>query len=214
MKKIILVSTILLLLGKFAYSESRSDSAKKMTITTDTIIGKKIALPVLEGYYKDEITEIDLNSYKGKWIILFFYPADFTFVCPTELKELADYYKDFAASDAEIFSISTDSPYVHRAWKKDNSLLKDVRFPMLSDRGGAFSKYMGVYESRQGIAIRATFIIDPEGYVVAAEYSHESIGRNAGELLRKLDAAIAIRKGGGGYCPAGWVPGKEIIKEK
>lgn len=180
----------------------------------DTVIGREVPLPVLAAYYRGEIRDIDLNDYRGKWIILFFYPADFTFVCPTELKELADYYADFTANGAEVFAISTDSAYVHRAWQKDNALLKEVKYPMLSDRAGAFSRALGVYESAKGTAIRASFIVDPDGIIVAAEYSHDSIGRNAGELLRKLDAAIAIRKGGGGFCPAGWSEGKELIHEK
>ncbi|HOP62114.1 MAG TPA: redoxin domain-containing protein [Spirochaetota bacterium] len=188
--------------------------SKRGTTRPDTIIGRKVYLPVLTAFHKGEIKEIDLKDYRGKWMILFFYPADFTFVCPTELKELSDYYSDFTGAGAEIFAISTDSAYVHRAWQKDNVLLKNVKFPMLSDRSGSFSRAMGVYESSKGTAIRASFIVDPDGVVVAAEYSHESIGRNSGELLRKLDAAIAVRKGGGGFCPAGWTEGSELIHNK
>ena len=163
-------------------------------------------------FITEKLQLLILITYRGKWIILFFYPADFTFVCPTELKEMSDYYSDFKDDGAEIFSISTDSAYVHKAWKKDNDLLKNIKFPMLSDRSGSFSNIMQVYDKNSGTAIRASFIIDPDGIIVAAEYSSDSIGRNAGELLRKFDAAVAVRKGGGGLCPAGWKEGSELIK--
>jgi peroxiredoxin (alkyl hydroperoxide reductase subunit C) len=193
----------------FAAIVSKSGRARP-----DTIIGREIPLPVFTAFHNGEIKDINLRDYRGRWIILFFYPADFTFVCPTELKELADYYPDFTEAGAEVFAISTDSAYVHRAWQKDTPQLKNVKYPMLSDRSGAFSRSLGVYESSTGTAIRASFIVDPDGLIVAADYSHDSIGRNSGELLRKLDAAIAVRKGGGGVCPAGWTEGKELIKEK
>ena len=182
-------------------------------VSGHAIIGKTISWMTLDAYYKGKITRINLADYKGRWIILFFYPSDFTIVCPTELKELAEYYSDFTSNGAEVFSISTDSAYVHRAWQKENALLKEIKFPMLSDRAGILSRSLGVYDELHGTAIRATFIIDPEGRIVAAEFSHDAIGRNAGELLRKLDAAIAISKGGG-LCPAGWTEGAEMLKEQ
>ncbi|HPF07018.1 MAG TPA: peroxiredoxin [Spirochaetota bacterium] len=188
--------------------------SKSGRVRPDTIIGREIPFPVFTAFHKGEIIDINLREYRGKWIILFFYPADFTIVCPTELKELADYYNDFTGAGAEVFAISTDSAYVHRAWKNDSPQLKNVNYPMLSDRSGSFSRALGVYESSKGTAIRASFIVDPDGFITSAEYSHDSVGRNAGELLRKLDAAIAVRKGGGGVCPAGWAEGKELIQEK
>lgn len=178
----------------------------------EPVIGKTVPFRTFDAFYNGKITSIDLNQYKGKWIILFFYPADFTFVCPTELKEMSDYYQDFKEGGAEIFSISTDSAFVHKAWVKDNILLKNIKFPMLSDRSGSFSNIMQVYNKNSGTALRASFIIDPDGVIVAAEYSSDSIGRNAGELLRKFDAAAAVRKGSGGMCPAGWKEGSELIK--
>ncbi len=207
------VLLILLILGtSSSYSASKSFSGADMIRAGEPVIGKTIPFRKFDAFYNDKITTIDLNDYKGKWIILFFYPADFTFVCPTELKEMSEYYSDFKEAGAEIFSISTDSVYVHKAWTKENELLKDVEFPMLSDRSGNFSNIMQVYDKSSGAAIRASFIIDPDGIIVAAEYSNDSIGRNAGELLRKLDAAVAVRKGGGGLCPAGWKEGSELIK--
>ncbi len=203
---------LILLFTSLSYSESKLFSSAEMIRAGEPVIGKTIPFRKFDAFYNGKITTIDLNDYKGKWIILFFYPSDFTFVCPTELKEMSDYYSDFKENGAEIFSISTDSVYVHKAWVNENVLLKNIRFPMLSDRSGSFSSIMQVYDKKSGTAIRASFIIDPDGIISAAEYNSDSIGRNAGELLRKFDAAVAIRKGGGGLCPAGWTEGSELIK--
>lgn len=212
MKKILLVIAVLIT------AVSVSADRKKASSLWDgqagnTIIGRQIPWPELDAFHNGKIAKINLSDYKGKWIILFFYPADFTFVCPTELKELSDFYTEFKNTGAEVFSISTDSAYVHRAWQKENPLLKNVRFPMLSDRAGYLSRSLGVYNESTGTAIRAVFIVDPDGRIVAAEYTHDSIGRNAGEILRKLDAAIAVRSGGG-LCPAGWTEGGKMINEE
>lgn len=203
---------LLFLSTSAGYSGSKSVESAEIIRPGEPVIGKTIPFKTFDAFYNDKIMTIDLETYRGKWIILFFYPADFTFVCPTELKEMSDFYSDFKDDGAEIFSISTDSVYIHKAWKKDNPLLKNIKFPMLSDRSGSFSSIMQVYDKNRGTALRASFIIDPDGIIVAAEYSSESVGRNAGELLRKLDAAAAVRKGGGGLCPAGWKEGAELIK--
>jgi peroxiredoxin (alkyl hydroperoxide reductase subunit C) len=208
------IFTVILLFITVSADLYAGSVSKSGGVRPDTIIGGAVPMSQFSAYHNGEVMDINLRDYRGKWIILFFYPADFTFVCPTELKELADYYEDFTEAGAEVFSISTDSAYVHRAWQQGTPQLKNVKYPMLSDRSGAFSRALGVYESLKGTAIRASFIVDPDGFIVAADYSHDSIGRNAGELLRKLDAAIAVRKGGGGACPAGWTEGKELINEK
>lgn len=164
-----------------------------------------------EAYHRGKIVSVNPVDYRGKWLVLFFYPADFTFVCPTELKELSDYYQEFVSLKAEILAVSTDSVYVHRAWQKNTETLKDVVYPMVSDRPGDLSRYFRAYNKKEGISERATFLVDPEGHVVAYEFHHESVGRSADELLRKLNAAIAVREGGGGYCPAGWKPGDNVL---
>lgn len=212
MKKILLITTILITAISL-FADKKKSSSLWDNRASNTIIGRQVPLIEMDAFHNGKITRINLADYKGKWIILFFYPADFTFVCPTELKELSDYHRDFTDSGAEVFSISTDSAYVHRAWQKDNSLLKDIKFPMLSDRAGTLSRSLGVYNESTGTAIRAVFIIDPDGRIVAAEFTHDSIGRNAGEILRKLDAAIAV-KSGGGLCPAGWTEGGKMINEE
>jgi len=212
MKKILIITTILIAAVSL-YADGKKSSSDRIRPSGTTIIGRQIQWIELDAFYKGKVTRINLADYRGKWIILFFYPSDFTFVCPTELKELSDYYQEFRNTGAEILSISTDSAYVHRAWQKDNPLLKDIKFPMFSDRAGIFSRSLGVYNESTGTAIRAVFIVDPDGSIVAAEYTHDSIGRNAGEILRKLDAAIAVRTGGG-LCPSGWTEGKKMINEQ
>jgi len=206
------LSILLIFLTTYSYPVSKSFKSSDMIRAGEPVIGKTIPFRKFDAFYNGKISTIDLDNYRGKWIILFFYPADFTFVCPTELKEMSDYYNDFKEGGAEIFSISTDSAYVHKAWMKDNDLLKNIKFPMLSDRNGSFSNTMQVYDHSTGTAIRASFIIDPDGIIVSTEYSSDSIGRNAGELLRKFDAAVALRKGSGGLCPAGWKEGDELIQ--
>ncbi len=165
----------------------------------------------LDAYHNGAMKKINLADYRGTWLVLFFYPADFSFVCPTELKELADYYPEFMKLGAEIASVSTDSAYVHRAWHGQNELVKAVTYPMLSDRNGRLSRELGVYNEDAGTAYRASFVINPDGVIVTCEIHDDSIGRSAEELLRKVSAAVTVGKGGG-YCPAGWKQGEELIK--
>lgn len=166
----------------------------------------------LDAFHAGAMKKMNLADFRGKWLVLFFYPADFTFVCPTELKELADFYPEFKKLGAEIASVSTDSAYVHRAWHGQNELVKAVTYPMLADRGGRLSREFGVYNDDAGTARRASFIINPGGVIVACEIHDDAIGRSAEELLRKVSAGVAVGKGGGGYCPAGWKQGEQLIK--
>jgi peroxiredoxin (alkyl hydroperoxide reductase subunit C) len=175
------------------------------------IIGSSLPAMIVPAYHNGQIKDISLSSLRGRWVILFFYPADFTFVCPTELKELADFYEDFKKAGAEVLSVSTDSVYSHKAWRETADSLKGISYPMLSDRSGRLSRALGIYDESTGAAHRATFLYDPDGKAVAVEIHHDSIGRSAGELLRKLDAASAVRSGGGGLCPAGWKSGDEML---
>mgnify|MGYP001139034379 CR=1 FL=1 len=174
-------------------------------------IRTKIPEIKMEAFYEGKITKINLSDYRGKWLILFFYPADFTYVCPTELRELSEFYPKFKKLNAEILSISTDSAYVHQAWHKHNEAVKTVKYPMLSDRSGKLSRNLGAYEEAKGTSIRASYIVDPDGKIIAYEVHDETIGRNSSELLRKLQAAIAVRESDGDFCPAGWNIGEEMI---
>ncbi len=177
-------------------------------------IGKRIPDYTFDVFYKGEISQLALSKFKGKWLILFFYPADFTFVCPTELKDMSAHYEKFKKAGAEVVSISIDSAYVHQAWARDHDDIKQIKFPMASDRPGKFSRMMGVYNENRGIAHRASFIVDPDGKIVALEMTDEAIGRSASDLLRKLEAAIAVRESDGGFCPANWHSGEELIRPK
>lgn len=152
-----------------------------------------------------------LSDYKGKWVILFFYPADFTFVCPTELEEMASYYPQFVKEGAEVLSVSTDTVYVHKAWHDASSSIQKISFPMVSDTRRELCEAFGTYIEDEGLSLRGTFLIDPDGVLRMAEVNDNSVGRSAKELLRKLQAAKFVREHGGKVCPASWEPGKDTL---
>jgi NADH-dependent peroxiredoxin subunit C len=179
--------------------------------TTRVYIGSKAPDFEVRGLHSDEVKTFRLTDYRSKWTILFFYPGDFTFVCPTELEELANCYNTFKELNCEILSVSTDSEYVHKAWKDTSEAVKKVSFPMLSDSTHEVSKLYGVYLEKEGVALRGTFLIDPDGVLSATEVHDNSIGRSAKELLRKLQAAQFVAKHGGNVCPASWQPGDDTL---
>lgn len=166
----------------------------------------------LKAYYQDKIKEIKLSDYKGKWVILIFYPGDFTFICPTELEETANMREELSKKGAEVLSISTDSVYVHKAWHEQSPAIKNVKFPMLSDPKGDVAKEFGAYVDEEGVCLRGTFIIDPDGVLKTMEIHDNNIGRRGRELMRKLDAAIFVRNNKGLVCPASWEPGADTLK--
>ncbi len=149
---------------------------------------------------------------EGKWTILFFYPADFTFVCPTELADLAEAYSQLQSMGVEVVSVSTDTKFVHLAWKQDEKLLEKVTFPMGADPLGKVSRLFGVYDEQTGLALRGTFIINPEGILVGSEVNFYNVGRNASELLRKMKANLYLADHPEEACPAKWEPGKKTLK--
>nr|BET44830.1 MAG: alkyl hydroperoxide reductase subunit C [Candidatus Aschnera chinzeii] len=163
------------------------------------------------------ITEKDI---KGKWSIFFFYPANFTFVCPTELDDLSDHYTEFQTLSTEIYSISTDTQFSHVAWCNTSNIINKIQFTMISDSHWTLTRNFNVMrkyienneEKELGLAERATFIIDPNGIIQVIEITSEGIGRNAIELLRKLRAAQHVAKYPNEVCPAKWIPGKDILK--
>lgn len=166
----------------------------------------------LEAYHNNEIKKVKLSDYRGRWLVLFFYPADFTFVCPTELREMAALYPEFQSADAEVLSVSTDTAFVHKAWHDESEAIGEVRFPMLADPTGKLCKQMGTYIEDEGLSLRGSFIIDPDGVLKAYELHDNNIGRSAAELLRKLQAAKFVREHGGEVCPANWKPGGDTLK--
>lgn len=166
----------------------------------------------LKVYHKDKIKKIKLSDYKGKWLILFFYPADFTFICPTELEEMANYYDKFKKEGVEILSVSTDTVFVHKAWHDTSDAIKKIQFPMASDPTGELSKIFGTYIYDEGISLRGTFILSPTGILKSVEINDNSIGRSAVELLRKVQAAKFVDSHNGKVCPASWKPGDDTLK--
>lgn len=166
----------------------------------------------LEAYHEDKITRVKLSEYHGKWVVLFFYPADFTFVCPTELGELADNYDAFKELGAEILVASTDTVFVHKAWHDASPTIKKIEFPMLADPTGKLSRDYGVMIEEAGLALRGTFLIDPDGILKSYEVNDNSIGRSSEELIRKLQAAKFVAEHGGEACPASWKPGAKTLK--
>ncbi len=171
-------------------------------------IGDTLPDLTLKAYYQDKEVTLSSKDYRGKWLILFFYPTDFTFVCPTELEELAHMYGSFQEIGAEIMSISCDTVFVHKAWHDNSPAIKNITFPMISDTTGDLSQLFGVYIPNEGLSLRGTFIIDPDGVLKTIEVNDNSIGRSGKELLRKLKAAKFIRDNHGlQVCPASWEPG-------
>jgi len=148
---------------------------------------------------------------KGNWLVLFFYPADYTFVCPTELADVGDKYKELKKEGAELISISTDTHFVHYAWHKSEKLLSGITYPMGADPTHVVSKSFGVYDETTGLALRGAFIIDPDGKLSASEVNYFPVGRNSDELLRKLRAFKHVREHPANVCPAKWEPGKKTL---
>lgn len=161
-----------------------------------------------DGKFKT-VTQADL---KGKWAVLFFYPADFTFVCPTELGDLADKYEQLKGMGVEVYSVSTDTHFVHKAWHDVSETIKKIKFPMLADPRGHLTRALGVHIEEDGLAYRGTFLVDPEGKIKLAEIQDNSIGRNAEEIVRKVQAAQFVAAHPGEVCPAKWKPGAATLK--
>lgn len=177
-------------------------------------IGEKIEDFEINAYdpQKDDFVTIKSADYIGKWLILIFYPADFTFVCPTELEDTAKHHEEFKNLDAEVMSISTDTQFVHKAWHDNSEAIKSIKFPMIADPTGKVCRQFGVYIEDEGLALRGTFIIDPDGVLKTMEIHDNNIGRNTKELLRKLEAAKFVREHKGQVCPINWKPGENTLK--
>jgi NADH-dependent peroxiredoxin subunit C len=165
-----------------------------------------------ESFQDNEFKQVKLGDYKGKWVVLVFYPADFTFICPTELGDLADNYEEFKKIGVELLSVSTDTTFSHKAWWDNSPTIKKIKFPMVADPSGTICKSYGTYIPEDGLSLRGTFVIDPDGKLKAYELHDNSIGRSSAELIRKIKAAQFVRENGGEVCPANWQPGKQTLK--
>lgn len=176
------------------------------------IVGKKIPDMELEVFQDNKIKKIKFSEYKGKWLVLLFYPADFTFICPTELSEAADLYDEFKAQGAEVMSVSTDTVFVHKAWHDNSPSIKKIKYPMIADPTGNLCRMLGTYLENDGLSLRASVIIDPQGVIKSYELHDNSIGRSTAEILRKLQAAKFVAEHNGQVCPASWKPGEKTLK--
>lgn len=165
-----------------------------------------------KAFVNGTVKDVKLSDYRGKWVILIFYPADFTFICPTELGEIADHHPEIKKLGAEVISVSTDTHFVHKAWHDHSPTIKKIKFPMLADPTGNVCRAYGTYIENEGLSYRATVIIDPDGVVKVYEIHDNSIGRSTKEIVRKLHAAKFVREHGGEVCPVNWEPGKKTLK--
>jgi len=163
------------------------------------------------AYHDGEFVEVTDESVKGKWSVFFFYPADFTFVCPTELGDLADHYGEFQKLGVEIYGVSTDTHFTHKAWHDSSETIGKVRYPLIGDPTHAVSRNFEVLIEEAGIADRGTFVVDPEGRIQVLEITAGGIGRDAAELLRKVKAAQYVAAHPGEVCPAKWKEGEKTL---
>ena len=177
-----------------------------------SIINSQVPEFKVQAYHNGEFKEVSNADIKGKWAIFFFYPADFTFVCPTELVDMAEKYDQFKAMGVEVYSVSTDSHFVHKAWHDASESIRQIQYPMLADPTGALSRAFGVYIEEEGMAYRGTFVVNPEGQIKVVEIQDNNIGRNAEELLRKVEAAQFVAAHNGEVCPAKWHKGGRTLK--
>jgi NADH-dependent peroxiredoxin subunit C len=163
------------------------------------------------AFHNGEFIDVSEESLKGKWSIFFFYPADFTFVCPTELGDLADNYEEFKKLGVEIYSVSTDTHFTHKAWHDSSETINKIQYPMLADPTLTISRNFEVLIEDAGLAERGTFVIDPQGKIQIVEINAGNIGRNAEELLRKVKAAQYVAANPNEVCPAKWKEGEATL---
>ena len=163
------------------------------------------------AYHNGDFVTITDENLKGKWSVFVFYPADFTFVCPTELEDLANNYAEFKKLGVEIYGISTDTHFAHKAWHDTSEAIKKVQYPLVGDPTATLARNFEVLIEEEGLALRGTFVINPEGQIKVLEIHDNGIGRDAGELLRKVQAAQYVAAHPGEVCPAKWTPGAETL---
>ncbi|MFA5496346.1 MAG: alkyl hydroperoxide reductase subunit C [Porticoccaceae bacterium] len=176
-----------------------------------TLISTEIKPFTANAFHKGKFVPVSDADLKGKWSVVFFYPADFTFVCPTELGDLADNYAEFQKLGVEIYSVSTDTHFTHKAWHDTSDTIGKIQFPMIGDPTGVITRNFGVMIESAGLAERGTFVIDPDGKIQIIEINAGGVGRNAEELLRKVKAAQYVAAHPGEVCPAKWKEGEATL---
>lgn len=177
----------------------------------ENLIGKKIEDFEVPYFHEGEFKKLEAKDLDGKWSVFFFYPGDFTFVCPTELEDIANIYDQFKEKNCEVYGISTDSEFVHKAWKDKSEAISKVEYPLVSDRNLELSKFFGVLMENEGQSLRGTFIINPNREIVTYEVHQPGVGRSAKELIRKVKACQFVHEHGDKVCPASWEEGDETL---
>ena len=177
-----------------------------------SIIGKQLPEFTLDAFKKPELVKVSTADVLGKWSVFVFYPADFTFVCPTELGDMADKYSEFQKVGVEVYSVSTDTHFTHKAWHDTSEAIKKITYFMIGDPSHVLSRNFEVLIEDKGLADRGSFIIDPDGVVQALEINAGGIGRDASALFNKIKAAQYIRKNPNEVCPAKWHEGSATLK--
>ncbi|MCE1154883.1 MAG: peroxiredoxin [Bacteroidales bacterium] len=175
-------------------------------------IGKQIVDFKVQAFVNDGFKEVTKQDVLGKWSVFFFYPADFTFVCPTELEDLADKYSDFQEAGVEVYGVSCDTHFVHKAWHDTSAAIKKVKYPLLADPTGVLARGFDVMIEEAGLAERGTFVVNPKGEIVSYEVVAGNIGRNAEELFRRIQALQFVDNHPSEVCPAKWKKGGETLK--
>lgn len=179
---------------------------------SSSLIGTEVMPFKATAYHDNDFVEVSEADLHGKWSVVFFYPADFTFVCPTELTDLADHYDEFQSIGVEIYSVSTDTHFAHLAWHASSPMISSIKYPMVADPTGTITRNFGVMIEEDGLADRGTFVIDPDGIIQVIEINAGNIGRSATELLRKVKAAQYVRANPDEVCPANWSQGRDTLK--
>ncbi|MDO4777802.1 MAG: alkyl hydroperoxide reductase subunit C [Cardiobacteriaceae bacterium] len=176
------------------------------------IINRSIPQFRVQAFHKGEFKTVTDEDVRGKWSIFIFYPADFTFVCPTELEDMAKHYDEFQKLGAEVYSVSCDTHFVHKAWHDTSDAIGKINYPMLGDPTGVLARGFDVMIEEDGVALRGTFLVNPEGLIKVAEIHDLGIGRSAKDMVRKLKAAQYVANHDGEVCPAAWEEGQETLK--
>lgn len=177
-----------------------------------SLIGTEVKPFKAQAFQKDRFLEVTEQDFKNKWSVLCFYPADFTFVCPTELEDLQNNYEELRQLGVEVYSVSTDTHYTHKAWHDSSEAISKLTYVMIGDPSHTLSRNFDVLIEAEGLADRGTFIIDPDGVIQAVEINAGSIGRDAGVLINKIKAAQYVRENPGEACPARWRAGASTLK--
>ena len=176
-----------------------------------SLINSKILPFEATAFHRGSFVPVTDTDLLGRWSVVFFYPADFTFVCPTELGDLADHYAELQGLGVEVYSVSTDTHFTHKAWHDTSDTIAKIDYPMVGDPAGQITRNFDVMREGAGLADRATFVIDPDGVIQVVEMTAEGVGRNAAELIRKIRAAQYVRQHPGEVCPAKWEEGEATL---